>query len=75
MGLGLRGFLHAEPGARLRKMAHTESRILRFKGGERESEAPLEGENSSEIQAEPSKKPTAVDTAPRHRVRRTLSAA
>ena len=36
MDTELRGFLHAEPGARLCKMAHTQSRILRFRGGDRE---------------------------------------
>ena len=32
----LRGFLHAEPGAHLRKMAHTGALMLRFRGGDRE---------------------------------------
>ena len=39
----LRGFLHAEPGVRDAISAHTESRILRFRGGDRERrEAPLD---------------------------------
>ena len=41
----LRGFLHAEPGARLHKMAHSGALMLRFRGGDRErsstSESPL----------------------------------
>ena len=46
MDTELRGFLHAEPGARLRKMAHSGALMLRFRGGDREqrsstSESPL----------------------------------
>ena len=41
----LRGFLHAEPGARLHKMAHTGALMLRFRGSDHErsptSESPL----------------------------------
>ena len=36
MDTELRGFLHAEPGARLRKMAHSGALMLRFRGGDRE---------------------------------------
>ena len=32
----LRGFLHAEPGARLHNMARTGALMLRFRGGDRE---------------------------------------
>ena len=41
MDTGLRGFLHAKPGARLHKMAHTESRILRFRGDRERSPTRL----------------------------------
>ena len=36
MDTPLRGFLHAEPRARLHKMAHAGRLILRFRGGDRE---------------------------------------
>ena len=36
MDTELRGFLHAEPGARLHEMPHSGALMLRFRGGDRE---------------------------------------
>ena len=42
MDTELRGFLHAEPAARLRKMAHSGALMLRFRGGDRERSSTSE---------------------------------